>query len=130
MDAMEAEHDPWCDRSHSGRQRCNEALRPTDPLETFSPPTLPAEPDAQREAVAAAGAPEPTPYAAREWQTTVAALERPAYEASERAHAMETAKNRGGPLLSRAVLIAAAIAVAMLLWSLRRPRPAEAPAEE
>lgn len=127
---MEAQHDPWCDRSHSARQRCNEALRPTDPLETFSPLTLPAEPDAQREAVAAAEVPEPTPYAAREWQSTVASLERPAHEASEREHAIEAAKNRGGPLLSRAVLIAGAIAVAMLLWSLRRPRRAEAPAGE
>jgi hypothetical protein len=140
---MASAHEPYCDRQHTPRQRCNRALFPGDPVEGSDMPSTngaapyegpaPAEEDAvdlRREAIAAGEAPEPTAYAGREWQSTVAALEEPAYLASEREHAMEAAVNRGGPMLGRAAAIGGALAVAVLLWSLRRPRKAEAPEGE
>lgn len=133
-------HEPYCDRNHTPRQRCNGALFPGDPVEgsellstngaiTYEAPAPVDEDtvDRRREAIAAGEVPEPTSYAGREWQSTVAALEEPAHLASEQEHALEATVNRGGPLIGRAAAIGGAVAVAVLLWSLRRPRKAEAP---
>jgi hypothetical protein len=138
---MQPTHDAYCDRNHPPRQRCNRALFPADPVESvdlttngvLAPAPMPIEEervDAQREAIAEAEVPQPTAYASREWGSTVAALEEPAYLASEREHAVEVTVNRGAPLIGRALVVGGAIAVAALAWSLRRPRKAEAPESE
>jgi hypothetical protein len=138
---MEPTHEAYCDRNHPARQRCNRALFPADPVEqvdvtgngVVSPTAAAAAEervDAQREAVAEAEVPEPTAYAAREWGSTAAALESPAYLASEREHAVEATVNRGVPLIGRALVVGGAVALAALAWSLRRPRKAEAPERE
>jgi hypothetical protein len=139
--AMQPAHDAYCDGNHPPRQRCNRALFPADPVESVDAGTngaFAAAPvaledervDAQREAIAETEVPEPTAYAAREWRSTVAALEEPAYLASEREHAVEATVNRGAPLLKNALVVGGGIALVALLWSLRRPRKAEAPERE
>ncbi len=121
---MQPTHDVYCDRNHPPRQRCNRALFPADPVESVGgtngagAPPMPVEEeraDAQREAIAATEVPEPTAYASRAWGSTAAALEDPAYLASEREHVVEATARRGGRVAGKVALIAGAIAVAFVV---------------
>lgn len=112
---MQSAHDLYCDRRHPARQRCNDGLAPNGE----------ATVDAGRATIAAGEAPRPTPYAAREWKNTVAALQAPARLAPERKHDEAAVNATGG--VTKAALIIAGIALVLLVWWLRRPRTAEAP---
>ncbi|HYM16259.1 MAG TPA: hypothetical protein VEZ14_11930 [Dehalococcoidia bacterium] len=154
---MEFSHDANCDGKHPPRQRCNDALaagaerrfelpwraaangaashgdvsalREEPAVDAPREVVAAAEPtvDPQRDAIAAVEPAPPSAYTAQAWQSTVAALEEPDHAASDRGHAVEAVAKRAPPRFARAGLLVATGVVALLLWSLARPRRAEAP---
>jgi hypothetical protein len=135
---MAISHEPYCDQSHSPRQRCNDALAPGAEALNDLAPAPPPEPEPEapvpvepidvtpppeaspllREAVVAGAMPAPSPYATRAWEETVRALDAEAWHETapeDDAHAA----SRRQVLPPIALAGAAALALGLLLW-LRR----------
>jgi hypothetical protein len=124
FEAMQPEHDLYCDEQHLPRQQCNDALAPADVRASLAtdgdvvePPPATAEatePEAPasnaiRDAVATADTPQPTVYVSREWERTAAAVSTAGDE-----DGFEVDEPSGGSGLRRAAMVVAAIAVVLL----------------
>ena len=137
---MEIYHDPCCDRSHTPRQRCNDALASAtapgqdaafavDPVEPAVEPAAVSEREAPepppssavRGALAIAEMPQPTPYATREWERTAAAVEATAID-DEFDDKHE--ERRSGSAM-RLGIVALALVAAWLIARALRSRPGE-----
>ncbi len=141
---MNETHEPFCDRSHSPRQRCNRALGMDDAssareiaqtppdVEPLARPSLgdvlappggaPAEApggDVTRETIATIEMTLPTEFVLREWNKTASVVER----VYRPARASEPAERRGGPGPAIALAGAAISFVLLVVFVARRRRP-------
>ncbi len=121
-------HELYCDEKHSERQQCNHTLAPAEirasvPIESGAvevadpaamvgpePEEEPAS-SAVREALAAAGVPEPTVYVSREWDRTASAVE--ANGGDDEGYDVEKSTSGGGTV-RRVAMALAAIAVVLV----------------
>jgi hypothetical protein len=135
---MNETHEPFCDRNHTPRQRCNRALGLDDnglvldpeplpqndatPLAHSAPDGVLASPaadeprvDLTRETMATVEMPAPTEFVSREWSKTADAVER-----AHRPEASEPPARRRGPGPTIALAGAAVSLVLLLLYVAQR----------
>jgi hypothetical protein len=139
---MNDDHQPYCDQTHTPRQRCNRVLAPEpDPADriidealsalpasspsgngrTASAPTpvVDERPSMVRETIATADAPPPTEFVTREWSKTAGAVEQ-AYRSDTWVSSTPNRRSGSGPAIA---IISAAISLVLVLLFARRRRP-------
>ncbi len=137
-------HDDFCDEQHTPRQSCNDALRPpapepapiapemsraTDTDDAPAAETAAAHADraltideTRRESVTVGG-PSSTTYVRREWEKTVAGVERSAVFAADAAMAEEAPTRRVSARVAKKIALAAGgIAVVAVVAFVLRDR--------
>lgn len=141
---MAVSHEPYCDETHSPRQRCNDALAPTpqalNDLAPATPPVVEAAPEpateaeaeadavvepshAVREAVVAGVMPAPSPYATRAWEETARAIESGARDdAWEDAAEVDVADGTRAGSLAPVAIAAGVLAACVVVWRVARRR--------